>query len=75
MYTIAINGSSMTFLLFIYNIHIILTSDTDRLIDELRPVDLALFTLLLELVNLSFTVNKCHTEFWGNLWRCTTPHI
>ena len=39
------------------------------------PVDLVLFTLLMELLDLNLNVQKGHMEFWGNLWCCTAPYL
>ena len=76
-YTTAINWTMISFLLlmlltFRLYLQIILI---DRLIDRLGPMDLTLFTLLLELVNLNLNVKKGRMEFWGNLQCCTTPYI
>ena len=57
------------------NIQNILTDNADRLIDGLVSVDLVLFTVLLELVNLNLNAKKCHTEFWGNLQCCTVLYM
>ena len=56
-------GSNMQVILF------------DRLVDRLGPVDLALFTLLSELVILNLNVKKGHTEFRGHLWCCTASYM
>ena len=63
MHAIAINYATVTFPLLMLYLQIIFF---DGLIDRLRPVDLVLFTLLLELVNLNLNVKKYHTEF---LWK------
>ena len=47
----------------------------DSLINRLGPVDLVLFTLLLELANLNLNVMKGHMEFWGNHQCCIAPYM
>ena len=71
IHAIAIIWVTMTFLLLLSNLQIIF----DTFIDRLGPVDLVLFTLLLELVNLNLNVKKGQTEFWGNLQYCTALYI
>ena len=51
MHAIAINWFTMTFPLLILYLQIMFF---ERLIGRLGPVDLVLFTLLFELVNLNF---------------------
>ena len=62
MHAIAINWATLTFPLSMLHLQIIFI---DRLIDRLGPVDLVLFTLLLELLDLNLNTMKGHTEFWG----------
>ena len=49
----------------------------DRHIDRSGPVDLVLFILLLEQLDLNLNVMKGHTEFWGKLLvlYCTICYI
>ena len=51
MHAIEINWATMTFPLLMLYLQIIFI---ERLIDRLAPIDLVLFTLLLELINLNF---------------------
>ena len=48
-------------------IQIILTDNIDKLVDRLGPVDLVLFTFLLELANLNFNVKKVIQNFGGTV--------
>ena len=57
------------------NIQIILTDNIDRCNDRLGPVDLMLFTLLLELVHLNLMLSKALQNFGGNLRCCTAPYV
>ena len=65
MYPIAINWTTMTFPLLMSHLQKIL-------FDRLGPVDLVLFTLLLNLLDLNLIATKGHTE----ILRCSTvPYV
>ena len=57
VHAIAISRANMIYSVLMSYLQIIFI---DRLIDRLGPLDLVLFTLLLELVNLKLNVKKDH---------------
>ena len=54
------------------NIHIILTDNTDKLIDRLGP---AKFSIIYFIIGTDKNVKKGHVEFWVKLQCCTAPYM